>query len=57
MLAKLLILVLIIGLVWFLFKSKKNKNENIELVECKKCGTFISHKSMKNGLCQDCNKD
>ena len=57
MLAKLLILVLIIGLVWFLFKSKKNKNENIELVECKKCGTFISPKKKKNGLCQDCNKD
>ena len=50
MLAKLLILVLIIGLVWFLFKSKKNKNEKIELVECKKCGTFISSKSIKNGL-------
>lgn len=57
MLAKLLILVLIIGLVWFLFKSKKNKNKKIELVECKKCGTFISPKSMKNGLCQDCNKN
>ena len=57
MLAKLLILVLIIGMVWFLFKRKKNKNENIELVECKKCGTFISPKNMKNGLCQDCNKD
>lgn len=60
MLAKLLILVLIIALIWFLFKNKKsskNTSEKIEMLECKKCGTFISKDSLKNGICQTCLKE
>lgn len=58
MLAKLLILVLIIALVYVLFKSKsrKNKTQKIELIECKKCGTFMEPNSLKNGICESCAK-
>ena len=59
--AKLILLVLIIGGIYFLFiKSRKKKikeNEN-EFIQCDKCSTFVLKKDTKlinnKRLCKEC---
>lgn len=60
MLGKLLIFALIAAVIYFMLKSKlsgkkSRQNDEIEaLIECKKCGTFVSPAELKNGLCEQC---
>lgn len=64
MIAKILIVAVILGLVYFLFIKKltKNrpKNSGDDFVECEKCGTFVglNETILKDGkyFCCECLK-
>lgn len=64
MIAKIIIFVLIIGVIYFLiipkFKSKKPSDSGESFVECSKCDTFVELKdsTLRNGkyICKECLK-
>lgn len=66
MLTKLLLIIIAIGILYFLIfpkpKHKQSKKKDIEnLIECDKCNTFVSSREIitKNhkNFCKDCIKE
>ena len=64
MIAKIIIFVLIVGIIYFFilpkFKTKKHTNDGESFVECSKCNTFVELKdsTLKGGqyICKECLK-
>lgn len=64
MIAKIIIFVLIIGVIYYFiipkFKSKKPSDSGESFVECSKCDTFVELKdsTLRNGkyICKECLK-
>lgn len=64
MIAKVIIFVLIIGVIYYFiipkFKSKKPSDSGESFVECSKCDTFVELKdsTLRNGkyICKECLK-
>ncbi len=48
---------LLIGfLIYIMFVKKKKSPSSHELIECKKCGTFVEKTELKNGVCSECKR-
>ncbi|WP_086228585.1 MULTISPECIES: hypothetical protein [Campylobacter] len=64
MIAKIIIFVLIIGVIYYFiipkFRSKKPSDSGESFVECSKCDTFVELKdsTLRNGkyICKECLK-
>ncbi|BCX78994.1 hypothetical protein [Campylobacter sp. 19-13652] len=60
---KTIVALLVVYVLYSLFFKRKNRIQNSpqkdeeSFVACKKCGVFVDETSLKNGLCQNCQKE